>query len=76
MTIVERIQKQLDAGNYTAGVFVDLKKAFDTVDHNILLEKLDYYGIRGVAKDWFRSYLDNQKQYITLNGSDSSIKTY
>ena len=39
MTIVERIQKQLDAGNYTAGVFVDLKKVFDTVDHNILLEK-------------------------------------
>ena len=75
MTIVERIQKQLDAGNYTAGVFVDLKKAFDTVDHNILLEKLDYYGIRGVAKDWFCSYLDNRKQYVTLNGSNSSIKT-
>ena len=67
MTIAERIQKQLDAGNYTAGVFVDLKKAFDTVDHNIILEKLDYYGIRGVAKDWFRSYLDNRKQYVTLN---------
>ena len=74
MTIVERIQKQLDAGNYTAGVFVDLKKAFDTVDHNILLEKLDYYGIRGVAKDWFRSYLGNPKQYVTLNGSNSSFK--
>ena len=74
MTIAERIQKQLDAGNYTAGVFVDLKKAFDRVDHNILLEKLDYYGIRGVAKDWFRSYLDNGKQYVTLNGSNSSIK--
>ena len=73
MTIVERIQKQLDAGNYTAGVFVDLKKAFDTVDHNILLEKLDYC-IRGVAKDSFCSYLDNQKQYVTLNGSNSSIK--
>ena len=43
MTIVERIKKQLDAGNYTAGVFVELKKVFDTVDHNILLEKLDYY---------------------------------
>ena len=56
-------------------MFVDLKKAFDTVDHNILLEKLDYYGIRGVAKDWFWSYLDNQKQYVTLNGSNSSIKT-
>ena len=67
------MQKQLDAGNYTAGVFVDLKKVFDTVDHNILLEKIDYYGIRGVAKDWFRSYLDNRKQYVTLNRSDSSI---
>ena len=75
MTIVERIQKQLDAGNYTVRVFIDLKKAFNTVDHNILLEKLDYYGIRGVAKEWFPSYLDNRKQYITLNGSNSSIKT-
>ena len=43
--------------------------------HNILLEKLDYYGIRGFAKDWFRSYLDNPKQHVTLNGSNSSIKT-
>ena len=75
MTIVERIQKQLDAGNYTAGVFVDLKKAFDIVDHNTLLEKLDYYGIRGVAKDWFHSYLGNRNQYVILNGSNSSIKT-
>ena len=74
MAIVESIQKQLDAGNYTAGVFFDLKKAFDTVDHNILLEKLDYYGIRGVAKNWFESYLNNRKQFVTLNGSDSSLK--
>ena len=72
MTIVERIQKQLDAGNYTNGVFADLKKAFDTVGHNILRE--NYYGIRGVAKDWFRSYLGNPKQYVTLNGSNSSFK--
>ena len=53
MTIVERIQKELGAGKYTTGVFVDLKKAFDAVDHNILLAKLDYYGIREVAKEWF-----------------------
>ena len=75
MTIAERIQKQLDAGNYTVGVLADLKKAFNTVNHNTLLEKLHYYGIRGVAKDRFRSYLDNTKQYVTLNGSNSSIKT-
>ena len=74
MTIVERIQKQLDGGNCTARVFVDLKKAFNTVDHNILIEKLYYYGIRGVAKDWFHSYLDSQK-HVTLNGSNSSTKT-
>ena len=74
MTIVEKIQKQFNAWNYTAGVFADLKKAFNTADHNIVLEKLDYYGIRGAPKDWFYSYLDSQKQYDTLNGSNSSIK--
>ena len=46
MTSAENIQKQLDAGNYTAGVFADLKKTFDTVDQNILLEKLDYFDRR------------------------------
>ena len=46
MTVAENIQKQLDAGNYTAGVFVDLKKTFDAMDQNILLEKMDYYDIR------------------------------
>ena len=50
MTIVGRIQKQLDARNLTAGVFINIKKAFDTVEHNIFLEKLDYYGVRGAAR--------------------------
>ena len=57
MAIVESIKKQLDAGNYTTEVFIDKKKAFDTVDHNILLEKLDYCGMRGATKNWFESYL-------------------
>ena len=52
----EYIQSNLDAGLYSCGVFIDLKKAFDTVDHTILLCKLSRYGIRGIMNDWFASY--------------------
>ena len=51
----------MDNNKFAVGVFVDLQKAFDTVDHNILLKKLDHYGIRGVANNWFKSYLSNRK---------------
>ena len=57
---------------YSAGVFVDLKKAFDTVDHNILLKKADYYGVRGIANEWFASYLKNRKQFDSICGYISS----
>ena len=70
----KRIQKQSDAENFIAEVFINLKKTFDTVDQNILLEKLHYYSIRSVAKNWFCSYLNNREQYVTLNESTSSIK--
>ena len=45
------------------------------MDHNILLKKLHYYGIRGIVNDWFRSYLTNRKQYVTISSVDSDIKT-
>ena len=64
--------KALDDGNFTCGIFVDLQKAFDTVDHSILLSKLYYYGIRGLAKKWFESYLANRKQFESVNGFESS----
>ena len=63
MSITENIQTQLGERKFCAGVFVDLKKAFDTVDHNILLRKLDYYGIRGIANEWFCFYLKKRKQF-------------
>ena len=55
------------------GVFGDLQKAFDTVDHQILLTKLNHYGIREVSNDWFKSYLSNCNQYVSINGYESGL---
>lgn len=57
------------------GLFVDFVKAFDTVDHEILLMKLQAYGKRGIPLEWFTSYLYNRKQYVTLNGMKSTKQT-
>ena len=57
----------IDIGQLNGVVFLDLKKAFDTVDHKILLHKLHLYGIKGIALNWFRSYLSNRKQYCRVN---------
>ena len=71
ISLTEHIRDSLDQNKIACGIFIDLQKAFDTVDHNILLDKLAYYGIRGVAIDWFRSYLSN-RQYVSINGHDSN----
>ncbi len=58
----------------TVATFLDLSKAFDTVSHEILLAKLSHYGIRGIANDWFRSYLTNRHQFTHLNGTSSMVR--
>ena len=60
INITENIRKALDGGNIGCGVFVDLQTAFDTVDEQTLLAKLNHYGIHGVANDWLKSYLSNR----------------
>ena len=69
--ITESIRKALDNGKFACGVFIDLQKAFDTVNHHILTNKLNYYGIRGIANNWFKSYLVNRSQYVSIQGQNS-----
>ena len=73
INITENIRKALDDGNIGCGVFVDLQKAFDTVDHRILLAKSNHYGIRGISNDWFKSYLSSRSQYVSINGYESGL---
>ena len=73
VSITERIGEALDTGHFSCGVFIDLQKAFDTVDHKILISKLEHYGARGIAKNWFSSYLQNRNQYVTIHGFKSSL---
>ena len=64
----------MDSGRYTANIFIDLKKAFDTVDHDILLAKLRKYGVDNLEFAWFSSYLTNRKQYCRVNGVSSKTE--
>ena len=57
LLIMDKIQNAIEKKQYSCGIFLDFSKAFDTVNHEILSRKLEYYGIRGIAKDWFCSYL-------------------
>ena len=71
ISLTEHIRKLLDNGDYVCGIFVDLEKAFDTVHHEILCDKIKAYGLRGNINDLLKSYLSDRKQYVSINGFDS-----
>ena len=73
LSIVEGIREKLDNKTFVCGVFIDLEKAFDTVNHKILLKKLEHYGIRGVANEWFASYLSSRKQKVKFDDAYSDF---
>ena len=66
----------MDHGKYTGGIFIDLKKAYDmyAVNHDILLIKLYHYGIRGIILDWFKLYISNRKQTVSIDGPISNYE--
>ena len=72
MNIVEDIVNATDNKKHTIGVFIDLKKAFDTIDHSILLLKLQLYGVRGIVLDWLSSYLNKRQHYVQYNNNKSN----
>lgn len=71
ISTVNRITQALENNEYVAGIFLDFSKAFDTINHQILLKKLEHYGIRGLSLELIRNYLSNRLQYVSYNGSDS-----
>jgi hypothetical protein len=74
LKLLESIIDSLDNGTYSATIFLDFSKAFDTVNHDILLQKLNHYGIRGIANSWVRSYCSNRTQFCTFGDQISSTK--
>ena len=75
ISLIDLINKYLDNNYFAFGVFIDLQKAFDTVYREILPAKLDFYGIRGLANSWLKSFIENRKQCAILPGHSSSVKT-
>ena len=72
--LLEKITEALDNSQFGICILIDFRKAFDTVEHNILLEKLNHYGIRGNALQWFNCYLSNRYQYVNYNNTSSDMK--
>ena len=75
LTLIDKVTHALDTFSHTIGIFLDFSKAFDTINHQILLAKLAHYGIRGKALEWFTSYLSNRSQFVHVNGFNSQKKT-
>ena len=71
LELIDRIRKSMDNGQIPVPIFLDLSKAFDTLDHTILMSKLKHYGIKNKAFQWFNSYLSNRHQYVEFEGARS-----
>ena len=73
MELTDNVLKDIDEKNISLAIFMDFSKAFDTLDHNILIKKLAHYGINGTPLEWFKSYLTGRSQYVELDGVSSNV---
>ena len=70
--ITDKISQAIDNKLYFAGIFIDLSKAFDMVDHLIMLNRLEHYGICGIPLEWLHNYLSSRQQFVSINGEFSN----
>ena len=72
--LISQILQAFNENEHTLGIFIDLRQAFDTVDHHLLLQKLELYGIKNNNLKWFQSYLSNRKQFIKSNNESKNLE--
>src|ERR1700733_14618186 len=75
LNMQDKITQAIDNNEFSIGIFLDVSKAFDAVNHEILLKKLENYGIRGIPLLWFKSYLENREQQVKCNSTFSKFKS-
>ena len=75
ISLTELIRKAFDEDRFAGGIFIDLQKAFNTVDHNILLSKLSHYSVKVAPCQWFKSFLTGRQQYTTINYQKPSLSS-
>ena len=74
LQLIDQVNNSFERNQFTLGIFIDLSKAFDTVDRKILSSKLKNHGVRGNNLKWFESYLNNRKQFIAYNNKYTSFE--
>ena len=71
--LIDKIKSATDKGEHIIGIVLDFAEAFDTLNHNILLKKLNHYGIRGTVLQWFQSYISSRTQTVRISETNSSL---
>ena len=73
LEFIDKIIHSMDNGHIPVGIFIDFSKAFDTIDHSILVAKLEFYGVKGISNKLFKKYLTNRQQYVSLEDKNSNL---